>query len=265
MVMQFEYRSREFDIKGYSEDDHIYRQIAHSASFYEIDLLEYINRIRPFILRERYENIAVDIGANIGNHSVFLGAFLADHLIAIEPNPDVAPTLECNLSKNLCHYTLFKCAVGEEEGQGSICVPEHMSDNIGAAKIEPGNSGAIRISTLDTILCAWKGQSTSPHCVSLIKIDVEGMELQVLKGSENTIRAHKPHIFAEAADCKELEAISAYLSSLGYRRMLGYWAATPVYHFAHNPSLSLLATACYSQLGKMASIVMARMTRYWGK
>ena len=261
MTMEFKYQSRGFDIKGVSEDDHIYRQIARTGSFYEIDLLEYIHRIKPFIFKEQRQNIVVDIGANIGNHSVFLGTYLADHLIAIEPNPDVIPSLRRNLSKNLGQYTLFECAVGETEGQGEIFVPENMSNNIGAAKVDTGNAGSIEISTLDSILSAWKEKAAAPHCVSLIKIDVEGMELQVLKGSENTIRQHRPHIFAEAASSKEREATSRYLKSLGYKKMPGHWAATPVYHFAHTPTLALLATSSYWQLRKVARMITARMSR----
>lgn len=259
MTMQFQYRSREFDIAGYSEDDYIYRQIRHAGRFYETDLLEYISSIRPFIFRKGGENIAVDIGANIGNHSIFLGTFVTDHLIAIEPNPDVLPCLRRNLSKNLSRYTLFECAVGDAEGRGTICVPHHMHSNVGAARVEAGNAGGIRISTLDSLLVAWAKKSALPSCVILIKIDVEGMELPVLKGSEQTIRRDKPHIFAEAASRTEFDKINAYLRSLGYRRMPGHWAATPVYHFAPRFSLALLACACSSQIRRMASMVQTRM------
>lgn len=259
--MQFEYRSRKFDISGYSDDDYIYRQIRHTGGFYETDLLEYIASIRPFIFRNGLENIVVDIGANIGNHSVFLGAFVADHLIAIEPNPDVLPCLRRNLTQNLSGYTLLECAVGETEGLGTVCVPEHMSGNIGAAKVQAGSAGSIRISTLDSILSAWKGKAAASPCVALIKIDVEGMELQVLKGSEKTLRQHKPHIFAEAAGRDELAAISAYLMPLGYTRMPGHWAATPVYHFAPRLSPALFACVGFSQIRRVASMAWARMRR----
>lgn len=259
MTMQFDYRSKRFDITGHAEDDHIYRQIAHNGGFYEIDLLEYIDGIRQFILQEKRQSIAIDIGANIGNHSVFLGTFVADHLIAIEPNPDVLACLRRNLSTNLDHYTLFECAVGGAEGRGSICMPAHMRGNIGAAKVEADNAGGIRIATVDSLLATWSEKSTTPPHVALIKIDVEGMEPQVLNGAEKTIKKHRPHIFAEAAGRDELEKLNTYLVPLGYRRMPGHWAATPVYHFAPDTSLALLVVACYWQLRRAASIARARV------
>ncbi len=244
--MQFEFRNTRFDIKGHAPGDHIYQCISRSGTFYEIDLLEYIHRLHPFFRSKKNENIIIDVGANIGNHSIYFGAFLADHLIAIEPNPEILPTLRRNLSKNLKNYTLYEHAVSEKDGKGAITLPQGMGNNIGAAKINLNDEkGDVEISTLDSTLSSWRHGRDASMVVSLIKIDVEGMELQVLKGGEQTILEHKPHIFAEAASEKELVEIYGYLRSLGYKKLPGRWAATPVYHFAHRPTLSLLAAAYY--------------------
>jgi FkbM family methyltransferase len=235
-IMHFEYRSKPFDIEGVSQNDHIYKNICRSGTFYEIDLLQYIYRLKPFFQSKKHNNVVVDVGANIGNHSVFFGSFIADHLIAVEPNPDVLPSLRRNLSKNVRNYTLCEYAVGEKEGRGTIDVPQNMAANIGAAKVNLQNSnGDIEVLTLDSVISSCRKNENNSISVSLIKIDVEGMESQVLKGAEKTILEYKPHIFAEAATKEELERIHNYLQSLGYRKLPGHWATTPVYHFAYNP------------------------------
>lgn len=261
IIMQFEYRSKTFDIEGISQNDHIYKCITQSDTFYEIDLLEYIYRIKTFFPSKKNKNIVVDIGANIGNHSIFFSSFIADHLIAIEPNPDVLSTLRRNLSKNVSNYTLCEYAVGEKEGRGTIDVPKNIDNNIGAARIDQQQKGDIEISTLDSVFSSLEKNESNLISVSLIKIDVEGMEPQVLKGAEKTILEYKPHIFAEAATKEEFKRIYNYLQSLGYRKLAGHWAATPVYHFAYNPTLSLLVTSYYMQLRRVTEKIKRRLTR----
>ena len=249
--MQFEHRSRLFDIEGVSQTDHIYRRIAASNNFYELDLLEYIYDLKGYILSSGCKNVIVDVGANIGNHSIFFSAFLADHLVAVEPNPDVLPVLRKNLSRNIDSYTLCEHAVGEREGTGSIKVPDNMGENIGAAQLDhQAIDGDIEIVTLDSVLTSLKDCKSDSLSVALIKIDVEGMEPQVLGGALETIGKHRPHIFVEAATKEGLNQILSYLEPLGYQRLPGRWAGTPVYHFAFKPKLALVVQAVLLQIRK---------------
>lgn len=260
--MRFEYKKIFFDIEGVSKNDHIYKQIANRSTFYEIDLLEYIYNIKTFIISKDCENVFVDIGANIGNHSVFFCSFLADHTLAIEPNPDVISKLKENLSKNASNYTIFECGVGDKESTGTIILSNSTTDNIGAAKIDTHNcEGGINISTVDVLFSTWKAKVDKLVSISLLKIDVEGMEPQVLKGSLNTIQNFRPHIFAEAATQKEFQETFKILKPLGYRVMPGNWAATPVYHFAPNPTASLIATSFFWQARRVIIKVLSSITR----
>lgn len=264
--MQFEYQSKVFDIEGVSEDDLIYRRIAKSGTFYEIDLLEYMREVKPFMPSTNGESVAIDVGANIGNHSVFLYSFITNHLIAIEPNPNVLPVLRRNLSTNTDGYTLCEVAVGETKSKGSIAVPDDMGDNIGAAKVDLQNSdGDIEISTLDSVFSSWQKNESDSIPVSLIKIDVEGMEAPALKGAKDLILKYKPHIFAEAATEDELQKILDLLQPLGYQKLPGKWATTPVYHFVHNPSSELLATCNRMRLRRRIKKTKRRLTRLFKK
>lgn len=260
--MQFQHRSKTFDIVGFTQNDHIYKNISRSRNFYEIDLLEYIRNLKSYFRSKNDKNIVVDVGANIGNHSIYFGSFIADHVIAIEPNPDILDTLRRNLALNIKNYTLCEYAVGEKKGYGSIEVPTNMSENIGSASIDlKDTKGTIEISTIDSVISSWNENVGPPISVSLIKIDVEGMESQVLKGAEQTILKFKPHIFSEAATNEELKKILNYLRPLGYRKLPGHWATTPVWHFSHKPDLYLIIYSYCMQLIRFARKVKYGLTK----
>lgn len=230
-----------FDIEALSPDDHIYKIITRTNSFYERDLLDYMR----LLLRHtnRLNTIAIDVGANIGNHAIFFQTFLADYLIAIEPNPKILPLLRRNLSQNINNYSIYECAVGESDGTGMIVMPKDAPDKTGMAKVVIDyNNGTIPITTIDSIVNKWEADNNYYCTISIIKIDVEGMELAVLKGAEKAILKHKPHIFVEAATTQEFCSLNNYLQSLGYRK-LSRWAATPVYHFAFKPAFTTILNA----------------------
>ena len=231
--MKFQYLRKTFDIESISSDDHILKTITKNKCFYELDLLEYM---RLVVKRNSEQNtIAIDVGANIGNHSIFMRSFLANHLIAIEPNTIVLPFLHRNLSQNISDYSVYECALGEHVGSGRIAMPTNAKNNIGMARVMvDDNIGGIEITTLDKIVDTWEQSNDISGCINVIKIDVEGMELGVLKGAEMTIRKHKPSIFAEAATARDLCQLNNYLQTIGYNK-ISVWGATPVYHFAYSP------------------------------
>src|SRR5206468_4045383 len=94
------------DLLGYSDVDVIAREIRERSLFFEIGLLEHI------YLSVAGRGVFLDVGANIGNHSVFFAKFCADHVLAVEPNPKVLPLLRRNLKTNaLGRHTVFPFAV----------------------------------------------------------------------------------------------------------------------------------------------------------
>jgi FkbM family methyltransferase len=237
---------KSFDIEGISQDDHLFKRIVETQSFYEKDLLEYMySLLRNSTTRK---TLAIDVGANIGNHSIFMRSFLSDYLIAIEPNAKILPFLRRNLSMNINNYAIYDCAVGEANATATLVLPEGAKNNIGMARVSfNGNGNTVQIYPLDSIVDKWQ-QSRREQCnVSVIKIDVEGMELAVLKGAVKTITKYKPHIFVEAATAEEYRKLNDYLQGLGYRK-LSKWAATPVFHFAFDPSLLLILRARRAEL-----------------
>lgn len=261
--MNIKYRKKDFKIDGVSQEDHIYKTIVKQHGFYEIDLLEYMYSIKRYL--HGGIKIAIDVGANIGNHSIFFRSFLTDYVIAIEPNPDVLPILYKNLNQNINNFVIYDNALGEHDSVGKLVVRDGAQCNLGMARIEiapDANDNVINIITLDSVIGDIRQKHHIEGNVSLIKVDVEGMELAVLRGAKNTIETHKPHLFVEAATHEEFKELDNFLGNLGYK-MLSRWASTHVYHFCYNPPKSLLITVrsikFYRAIMKIKAKVLRRL------
>lgn len=226
-VVDIAHRGRAFQIDGVSETDHIVKLMAKSGTFYEIDLLGYIEAIKDVLP----PGLIVDVGANIGNHTVFLATFLGRPVVAFEPNPTVLGLLERNLAANDAQVRVVAKGLGAAPGRGTAVVVDEA--NVGTARLDT-TGGDLEITTLDAALVGEQ--------VALIKVDVEGMELQVLQGAVETLKRSQPHLFLEAATRAHFRELRDFLAPLGYRPIVR-WAYTPVWHFAPNPSVGLRVRA----------------------
>ncbi len=156
----------------------------------------------------------LDIGANIGNHSVFFARFFA-RVCAFEPNPLAFRMLELNaeLSGAIDPYPF---GLGSQCGHGRLVGCE---GNMGAMRLELDNLDAdsknlVAIHALDELALPFND-------IQLIKIDVEGAEHEVLLGARETLRKEQPIIVFEqlqsAFDCNETETPAvAFLRAEGY-------------------------------------------------
>ena len=233
-MINFNYKNKTFKLNSISKNDWIYKCIDDNKSFYELDLLKYIYKIRYFI------NISgttiIDIGANIGNHSIFFQSFVCKNLISIECNKKIIPVLKLNLENNISNYILIEDGVGSKNTIGEVYMPNSSTDNIGMAKVKiisNNSSKAIKIRTVDSILKKINGEHQN---IGMIKIDVEGMELDVLEGAKETLIKQHPHLLIEAKDKYEFNKLNDYLIKFDYIP-ISVWAKTPVYHFVYKPNL----------------------------
>jgi FkbM family methyltransferase len=157
-------------------DDFIYNEVLNKSSFFEIKLLE--------ILRSKVKNfdLVLDIGANVGNHSFYFSNICnAKQIIAFEPDP-----------KN--------CLIYRNNNPSSILYQTALSNYTGGAYLgndHPGNSGTGKISSEGIEVQVTTLDSFNLSNVTFIKMDVEGEELNVLKGMTNTIINSKPEILIE--------------------------------------------------------------------
>ena len=137
-------------------------------------------------------NIVLDIGANIGNHSLFLASHFKK-CISFEANPRTFALLKFNsgLAANVVPHN-----VGLSDRSGEAQLYTNFA-NAGASSLSSkwnrsfDQSHKIKLERLDDFLAEETGK------IDLIKIDVEGHEWFVLKGSEKIIRDNRPAIVFE--------------------------------------------------------------------
>ncbi len=217
------------DLEGTAPDEHILNLVRAHRRFYESDLLDHLAGHAP------RGGVYVDVGANIGNHSVFFGRFLADHVVAIEPDPRLRSLLERNLRVNgVARWTTLPLAVGARPGTGRLSPRRGYEGNAGAQQVVPVDVGAegpsVTIDTLDRLL-GGLGLPTADD-VRLVKLDIEGMELEALHGARHLLEAQQPDIVVEAAGDAAHAAVSSLLEHYGYRQVARF-CITPTYHFAN--------------------------------
>jgi FkbM family methyltransferase len=136
----------------------------------------------------------LDIGANIGATSLLLGQ-IAKSVVSFEAAPSTFRFLEQNVkASNLANVTLVNVGLGSKRQVMQITIaPSNRSGAYISNKTE-ASAGHIQenvqIETLDGFLEA------GAH-VDFIKLDVEGFELEVLKGANEVLRSSRPTVMLE--------------------------------------------------------------------
>lgn len=194
-----------------AQDDYLQRVILRTHTFFEAKLLSMVhamNLVGP-------ASTVCDIGASIGNHTVYFGRLMgADRILAFEPQPSCYATLTTNIDLNGLsnHATAYNCMVGSVTGNGRIA--RFNPKNLGGTAFEPAEGGAIPMFALDDVITADDLAS-----LDLIKIDVEGMQGEVLKGAEGILDARKPALWVEI-----LEKDRSYAATVDFLGRFGYKA-----------------------------------------
>lgn len=176
-------------------------------SQYEVDFLKQIIQ---------KNNIILDIGANIGGLTVPFANMVGEkgRVFAFEPQRWIYYTLCGNIALNNLHNVYcLNCAVGNK--MDFISIPEldyNKEGNFGgiSLKIDMKNMLTYKIQqiTLDSL--------SIPKC-NLIKIDVEGMETEVLKGSKSLIQKYKPFLYVENNRKEQKEKLLNLIKEYGYK------------------------------------------------
>ena len=150
--------------------------------------------------------IALDIGANIGNHSCIFSTYF-DRVIAFEPNPQVAALLRVNaMGKSI---EVVEKGLSDIHGRLNFKI---CNSNLGGSKIVNYKSDIIvEVDTLDRLT-----NHLLLDNVSFIKIDVEGHEDKVLAGAIKLLDNQTPVLSLELHSHNLSESISKLLSQVGY-------------------------------------------------
>lgn len=165
----------------------------------------------------------VEVGANIGAHTVPLARRCAPGpLYAFEPQQRVFQLLCANLVQNdVANAIALPEAVGAEAGFVRMPLLDYsLTGNFGGVSVLPPGAGTgvkTRLTTIDALGLA--------EC-HLIKIDVEGYEIEVLRGGRRTIARHRPMLYVENDRPAKQQEVISLIHKLGYRQ---YWHTPPLY------------------------------------
>jgi FkbM family methyltransferase len=182
----------------------------------------------------RKGDCCVDIGANFGMHTLYLAHLVGDAgtVIAFEPVPRNLALLERNLKLN-------------GYGQRTSVVPKLASNSplpflemeipakgVAVTASMAGQKGGRECTSVpNTRLDDYFGMNSAP--VRLMKIDVEGAELEVLRGAQEMLKRHNPaliievHGFALPDFGASVEMLRDFLSSLGYLESIIWVGSEP--------------------------------------
>ena len=185
-------------------EDCIQRIMAMTQNYWDTVALDIINKYLP-------ENaVILDIGANIGSHSVYWALEKnAKKIYAYEPLESTYKILKRNIKLNHLDKKIKAFKYGLYSTNSKASVDNFHLANIGNTSFVPSVNGNFELKKLDSIRISEK--------IDLIKIDVEGAEVEVLIGAKNTIKKNKPVIVIESFNNKE--EIDNIFTSYGYEQI----------------------------------------------
>jgi FkbM family methyltransferase len=169
--------------------------------------------------------IAIDGGANVGVHTLEWARHMFGwgRVLAFEAQEYVFYALAGNIALNNCWNASARwSALGEKEGYLDVPEPDYLV---------PGSFGSLELRPRKaTEFIGQKVSYEAEDCVrtpmvsidslaldrlDFLKADVEGMELEVLRGARATLERCKPIVMAEVIK-SDLQALTAFLQGLGY-------------------------------------------------
>ena len=218
-------RGRHGDFLYNHHDVYIGRSMEKYGEFseQEVDLFRQI--CRP-------GDVVIEVGSNIGAHTVPLAQMVGTGgmVVACEPQATVFQVLCGNIAlNNLTNVHTRHVAVGDAEGQ--IVVPNidyRRENNFGGLGLEDHHRGYnVPLITLD-------GSAEVPR-LRLLKIDVEGMESQVIRGAEQLVQRYRPAIYVENDRIDRSPPLIEQLQAFEYKL---FWHLPPLFNpvnFAGDP------------------------------
>lgn len=224
------YRGRSSDLTVIDDYDHDIRMKLRRSTY--LGGLIYWNGYQSkneLILLERLlepDMTFVDIGANMGEFTLFAAKRLPrGEVIAFEPQQAIFELLQENVKLNqFQQVTLYQAALSDHTGRAPIYTAVeteiHGALNEGLASLYESAYrgeviGEVDLYRLDDILATCAR-------VDIIKIDVEGAELSVLRGAVNILRQHRPLLLIEVNEDGLVAAGHTSNDLLGFLSGLGY-------------------------------------------
>lgn len=172
--------------------------------------------------------VAVDGGANIGVHTIEWARHMHGwgQVLAFEAQEYVFYALAGNIALNNCWNANARwAALGEREGHMAVPEPDYLQPgSFGSLELRAGKQNEfigqeVSYDAEDCVRTAVQSiDGLALHRLDFIKLDVEGMEMDVLRGAGATLERHKPIVLVEIAKSDQA-ALEGRLQGLGYRTL----------------------------------------------
>jgi FkbM family methyltransferase len=176
-------------------------------------------------------DVALDIGANLGAHTLPLARLVGPTgaVFAFEPQRILFQILCGNVALNeIPNVHVLPVALGRAPGRAKVPALDYRgASNFGGVSLGAAHGEDVPVVPLDQL---------EVSKAKLIKIDVEGMELDVLAGAKATLARCRPILYVENDRADKAEALVARLQDDGYRM---WWHTPPLYNpanFFANPT-----------------------------
>jgi FkbM family methyltransferase len=220
-LITFQYEGTEvrFDDEGVDEaNPGQIHGVLRTGVFYEEQFLRYIRSLG-------LDGCYLDIGANVGTHTIYFARMCgAEHVHSFEPQPAACERLRKNVALNdvSSRVTVHQIALTDEPCEVALTFGRQVDISTVPKNNTSRRTVVVPGKRLDDVIS---------DRVTLIKMDVEGMEPAVLKGAYRLIRSSRPVIFAEAGTADEYAAVYRIMRQLGYRPTGRCFNSTPTYEF----------------------------------
>jgi FkbM family methyltransferase len=191
-------------------------QIASGAGFEKAELTALGGLLRP-------DDVCLDVGGNIGIYATYFGQRVPQgRVMSFEPIPLNAGLIEVNTALNHCdNVVVERCALADFEGVSEFAVGNDAaySSLLSTGRVADSEIREVRVTTLDSWLSAAHVRAT------VLKIDVEGAELAVLRGAKEFLNDvdRRPRLVMvevnqrnQAVYKTEPREVVAFLRDLGY-------------------------------------------------
>lgn len=211
-------------LSGYA-GEYVFERINHDNQYYEQTLLD------RWMTPDAGYNVIYDIGANLGNHTVYFARRYPNAVIhSFEPLPENYALLQQNISDNqLDRVTSYNLALGEAAGKAVMAVTQE--GNQGTAEVLDSDVQGIEIpmAALDAL---------GLPLPDFVKIDVEGYEVHVLHGMENILANTNAPVWVEVNEENGAE-VYRLMARVGYHPQDFVLTSSNNILFSKNPALRM--------------------------
>jgi FkbM family methyltransferase len=200
-----------------ANDTVVGRSIETYGEYYESEVEVFRQLCRP-------GDIVCDIGANIGVHTLALASIVGEtgRVHAFEPHPTTFRLLTANVALN--SLTWVDCAMAAVGAAAdtvhAAAYDERIPDNFGGVTMSSDPKGpAVPLVRLD--------DAVDVPSLRFVKIDVEGMERDVIAGGRGTIARHRPILYVENDRLEQSRGLIADIENLDYAL---FWHFPPYFN-----------------------------------